>query len=503
MFRVGGRLRGRGLLPGLCAILACGADSGPIQSPSPPPLSPNSAYRVEYATYLGGSGFEEIREPLLLTGGRLLIGARTLSQNMVTTGGAFQRSHAGGTGDSYLAIVSADGRSLEAATFFGGSGMERPPYGIELASNGDVVFTSGTTSPNIPGTAAAYRPNLHSPVPSPGDGYVCRISGNLQSLRWCSYTGGGWPRGGLTLDGQDNVLVAGEVTGAQYATTPGAVQTAAKGPGDAFILKLSANGAQALASTRLGGTGDNEPEVEVTVSIRLFPNGDVSVAGLSQSADFPTTAGAAQTSSRGAPDVFVARLNSSLTTLVYSTLLSGSDVEGGLHRHALLSDGSVLIAGQTTSSDLPAGAGAFKGGEDGFVAKLSPSGGAYSFVRYFGGSGNEPTLGPEVDGAGLIYVFGATTSRDLPVTPDAIQLSYGGGPADGFLMILEANGTPRFLTYLGGSGDDLVRGIALGPAGEIYVVGGTASDNFPVTQGALQSRRGGGDDGFIMKLVPR
>ena len=89
MFRVGGRLRGRGLLPGLCAILACGADSGPIQSPSPPPLSPNSAYRVEYATYLGGSGFEEIREPLLLTGGRLLIGARTLSQNMVTTGGAF------------------------------------------------------------------------------------------------------------------------------------------------------------------------------------------------------------------------------------------------------------------------------------------------------------------------------------------------------------------------------------------------------------------------------
>jgi Beta-propeller repeat. len=112
-------------------------------------------------------------------------------------------------------------------------------------------------------------------------------------------------------------------------------------------------------------------------------------------------------------------------------------------------------------------------------------------------------LGPLVDPAGRIYVFGSTTSRDLPVTQDAIQTTYSGGASDGFLMILEPNGSPRFVTYLGGSGDELIRGIALGPAGEIYLVGGTTSDNFPVTQGALQTRRGGDDDGFIVKLVPR
>lgn len=500
-FRRGELLRGGWILAGCCALLACGADSGPIQSPSPPPLSGNAAYRIEYGTYLGGSGFEEIREPLLLPGGRLLLGARTLSQNMPTTPGAFQGSHGGGTGDSYLAIVSPDGRSLEAATFFGGSGMERPPYGIEVASNGDVVFTSGTTSPNIPGTAGAYRPNLHSPVPDPGDGYVCRISGSLQALRWCSYVGGGFPRGGLTLDDQGNVFVAGTVTGAQFSTTAGAVQTSPKGPDDSFILKLASDGRSAIASTRLGGNGGSG--VEVALSLRLFPNGDVSVTGISQSVDFPTTVGAALGQSRGPSDTYVARLTGGLNALVYASLLSGSGEELAEHRHSLLPDGSALIAGITASSDLPGATGQLHGAGDGYLAKLAPGGAAFAFTRYLGGSGTEHMLGPLVDPAGRIYVFGSTTSRDLPVTQDAIQTTYSGGASDGFLMILEPNGSPRFVTYLGGSGDELIRGIALGPAGEIYLVGGTTSDNFPVTQGALQTRRGGDDDGFIVKLVPR
>jgi hypothetical protein len=438
---------------------------------------------------------------MLLPGGRLLFGARTLSQNMPTTAGAYQRSHGGGVGDSYLGVLSADGRSMETATYFGGSGMERPPYGIEKTSNGDIVFASGTTSPNIPVVAGAYRGSLHSPVPSPGDGYVCRISGDLRTMRWCTYTGGGWPRGGLVLDGQDNVFVAGNVTGAQYSTTAGVVQAVSKGPDDGFILKLAADGRSALASTRLGGTGSSG--VEVALSLRLFPNGDLSVSGISQSTDFPTTAGAAQRQSLGPTDGFIARLSSSLNTLVYSTLFSGSNSEGTEHPHPLLSDGSVVISGSSNSSNLPGATGQIRGSNDGYVAKLSPGGGAYTFDRIFGGSGAEQTLGSVVDQAGRIYVFGGTTSRDFPVTQDAAQTAYGGGAADAFLIVLEPDGSLRYASYLGGAGDDLIRGVVIGPAGEIYLVGRTTSDNFPVTAGALQSRRGGEDDGFILKLVPR
>ena len=492
------RLRSMWILSCVSVAMACGSDSGPVSPAAPPP---NSAYRIDYATYLGGSGFEEIREPVLLPGGRLLLGARTLSQNMPTTAGAFQRSHGGGTGDSYLAVVSANGRSLEAATYFGGSGMERPPYGIAIASNGDFVFTSGTTSPNIPQVAGAYRSSLHSPVPEPGDGYVCRISASLQALRWCTYTGGGWPRGGLILDPQDNVLVAGNVTGAQFSTTLGALQVSPKGPDDGFILKLSADGKSALASTRLGGTGGSG--VEVALSMQLLPNGDLSVTGISQSVDFPTTAGAAQRQSQGPSDAFIARLSSGLDALLYSTLFSGSGNETGERPHAILPDGSVLVVGITSSPDLPGATGQLRGAGDGYVAKLAPGGASFLFARYLGGSGTEQALGPIVDGAGLIYVFGTTTSHDLPVTQDAIQPAFGGGASDAFLMILEPNGSPRFVTYLGGSGDELIRGMAFGPAGEIYLVGGTTSDNLPITPGALQPRRGGDEDGFIVKLVPR
>ena len=59
-----------------------------------------------------------------------------------------------------------------------------------------------------------------------------------------------------------------------------------------------------------------------------------------------------------------------------------------------------------------------------------------------------------------------------------------------------------YATYLGGSGADLVRGIALGPAGEVYLVGSTTSRDFPVTPNAAQTSLGGKTDAFVVKLVP-
>jgi hypothetical protein len=420
---------------------------------------------------------------------------------MPTTSGAYQRAYGGGVGDSYLGILSADGSRLEAATYFGGSGMERPPYGIELASNGDVVFTSGTTSPNLPVSAGAYRAALHAPVPAPGDGYVCRISGDLRTLRWCTYTGGGWPRGGLLLDQQDNVVVAGNVTGGGFTTTAGVVQAAARGVNDGFVLTLGADGRSALSSTRLGGTGT--AGTEVALSLQRFPNGDLSVVGISQSSDFPVTTGAAQTASLGSSDTYIARLTPSAGTLVYSSLLSGSAAETTERRHALLPDGAVVVAGVTSSPTLPGAAGSLRGSSDGFVARLDPGGIRFGFVRYLGGSGTEHTLGPVVDAAGRLYLYGSTTSGDYPTTTDALQPAHRGGPTDAFLVILEPDGSLGYATYLGGSGEELIRGIVLGPSGEIYLVGRTTSDDFPVTAAAFQRKRAGDHDGFIVKLIPR
>lgn len=493
--------------PGVLALwiaVSCGGDGTDIIAtpPPPPPAPPGSqSYGIEYATYLGGNGEDQAREPILLSGGRLLFGLRAESTDMPTTPGAFQRNFAGAPGDSYLAILSADGSRLEAATYFGGSHMERPPYGIGVVSNGDIVFTSGTTSPDIPTTGGAYRPSLHTPVPSPGgDGYVCRISGDLTVMRWCTYTGGGWPRGGLLVDSQDNVIVVGRVTGSNFTTTSGAAQTQARGFDDAFVLKLDPTGTAALFSTRLGGGGSTVGEV--AISARLTPTGMISVVGTSRSADFPTTSGSAQPSSSGPADAFMALLHPSGNAVEYATLLGGSGNELSEHRHWVLPDGTVLSTGVTSSADFPATSGSRRGQNDGFLARLRPDGSAFEAVHLLGGSGGDILLGPVTDDQGRIYVFGETSSRDIQTTSNAVQRGYGGGGKDGVLFIFGPDGsTLEMVTYLGWSGDDLIRGIAVGSSGELYLVGQTDSGDFPATAGAFQRTRGAAADAFVIKLV--
>lgn len=108
---------------------------------------------------------------------------------------------------------------------------------------------------------------------------------------------------------------------------------------------------------------------------------------------------------------------------------------------------------------------------------------------------------PTVDDQGNIFIVGSTSSRDYPVTPTALQKVYGGGNTDAVLAILSPDGSDLlYATYLGGSGEDLIRSIALGPEGEVYLVGKTDSSDFPVTAGAAQEIRGGKMDAFVAKL---
>jgi len=108
------------------------------------------------------------------------------------------------------------------------------------------------------------------------------------------------------------------------------------------------------------------------------------------------------------------------------------------------------------------------------------------------------------DSAGNIWVVGSTGSRDLPVTPDALQKTFGGGQEDGVLAAFSPDGAKLiYCSYLGGTGDEMIRSLAFGPQGEVYLVGNTASPNFPTTPGALQPAPPAGNaDTFIVKLVP-
>src|SRR5207244_9966715 len=113
------------------------------------------------------------------------------------------------------------------------------------------------------------------------------------------------------------------------------------------------------------------------------------------SADFPTTSGAFQAASGGA---FVAKLNATGTSLVYSTYLGNGEVFGlGFNEViAIAVDGSgnAYVTGNTSSTNFPTTPGAFQptssGGQQAFVTKLNASGSGLVYSTYLGGAGGGP-----------------------------------------------------------------------------------------------------------------
>ena len=122
------------------------------------------------------------------------------------------------------------------------------------------------------------------------------------------------------------------------------------------------------------------------------------------------------------------------------------------------------------------------------------------YSTYLGGSGGDQAWGVAVDSAGQAFLAGFTTSTNFP-TSNALQAANAGFQ-DAFVAKLNAAGTAFvYSTYLGGSGNDQARAIAVDSAGSAYVTGFTGSTNFP-TANALQASQGAGNnqDVFVSKL---
>jgi uncharacterized protein (TIGR03437 family) len=194
-------------------------------------------------------------------------------------------------------------------------------------------------------------------------------------------------------------------------------------------------------------------------------------------------------------------------TLAYSTFFGSTknEVARGI---ALDGAGNIYIAGVTSSADLPTKsafqpnfggltASPFAAG-DGFVAKFNPSG-VLQYLTYIGGSQDDGVGAIAVDAAGNAYIAGATNSSDFP-TVNPFQAQFGGlggygtyiRTGDAFVAKINPAGNKLlYSTYLGGRMDDIAFGIAIDSTGAAYVTGATLSQDFPLSQGAPQSRMKG------------
>jgi murein DD-endopeptidase MepM/ murein hydrolase activator NlpD len=339
---------------------------------------------------------------------------------------------------------------------------------------------------------------------------VAKLQPAGNGLVYSTYLGGNNLEAGrgIQVDAIGNAYVTGWTNSSAFPTTSGALQTSCGGfffCADAFVTKLSPTGNGLVYSTYLGGSGTDQSN-----AIAIDSSGDAYLTGFTNSTDFPTTAGAYQTTFRGGvSDAFVTKLNATGSALVYSTYLGGS-LEDRSEAIAVDAHGNAYVTGTTRSSNFPT-ATPFQpilgGVQDAFVTKVDPGGNALVYSTYLGGSGLEEGRGIAVY-ADSAYVAGFTASTNfLTANPNQPAL---GGMFDAFVTRLNAQGSGLvYSTYLGGSGIDGgsintdSMGIAVDSSGNAYVTGRTASTEatFPVTVGPDLTFNGGTFDAFVAKVA--
>ncbi|HWB12833.1 MAG TPA: SBBP repeat-containing protein [Pirellulales bacterium] len=465
---------------------------------------------LEYSTYLGGSSSlgGDVGFGIAVDGaGNAYVTGWTSSSNFPTTAGAYQTTF-GGWYNAFVTKLSADGHSLIYSTYLGGS-VGDEGLGIAVDGSGNACITGYTYSLDFPTTTGAYQTTFGGTAT---DAFVTKLSADGRSLVYSTYLGGrGDDEGcGIAVDRSGNAYVTGYTGSANFPTTSGAYQTTLRGYSDVFSTKLSADGRSLAYSTYLGSSDYNRG-----LGIAVDGSGHAYVTGIASSG-FPTTTGAYQTTFGGkyypvTYDAFVTKLSADGRSLVYSTYLGGDEYDGGFGI-AVDGSGNAYVTGVTGSTNFPATAGAYQTtiggyypmsstGYDAFVAKLSADGRSLVYSTYLGGGDEDFGSGITVDGSGNAYVSGITQSSDFPTTTGAYQTTFGG-VADAFVTRLSADGDRlTYSTYLGGKDYDSGSGIAIDGSGDAYVVGFTASSNFPTTTGAYQTKYAGERDAFVSKLV--
>jgi uncharacterized repeat protein (TIGR01451 family) len=471
---------------------------------------------LSYSTYLGAESLDTGNAVAVDSTGSVYVTGETASLNFPTTIGAYQASNAGAS-DVFVSKIDSSGANLVYSTYLGGSLSERG-NSIAVDSAGNAYVTGRTNSIDFP-TMNPWQDQLFGDF----DAFVTELNAQGNGLIFSTYLGGaGNDEGsGVAVDSSGKIYVTGGASmtsGDDFPTTSGAYQRLfGGGMNDAFVTKFDptqSGSAILVYSTFLGGS-----DMDRGNSIAVDSNGNAYITGRTRSTDFPQRNPLQATYGGGDYDVFVSKLNSTATDLVYATYIGGSGTDQG-YGIAVDSAGNAYVTGQSASVDFPTTANAFQptsaGSSNAFVAKIDSTGSSLIYSTYFGGSGTDLASGIATDTSGIAYITGRTsTTSGFPTTPDAIQPNFGGGPNDAFVAKIDPSQSGAasliYSSYLGGSGDENIPsagpagnpsgGIAVDSAGSIYVTGNTSSANFPSVNPYQATYGGGPSDAFIARIT--
>ena len=463
---------------------------------------------LTYATYAGGSGTDTGNAIAVDGAGNTFLAGTTDSTDFALLKNATAPR-------AYIAKLDAAGSTFSAIAVIGGATID----GIALDSAGNPVVTGSiTTAAQFPGaTTGAYQGGATA--------FVARFTQDSTGMHLAAVSTFAATPAAIALDSTGAAYVTG-LASTTFQTTTGVLQaanagstcfSASSGSGpcpDAFVLKLSADLSKAVYATYLGGKAEDAGR-----AIAVNAAGEAYITGDTESADFPVTPGAAQSTFGGLisdsgydyGDAFVAKLDAAGAHLIFATYLGGTQPEVA-YGIAVDGSGSAYVTGSTQSSDFPVSSGVvqsrYAGGTsplvgadpsgDAFVAKYSASG-ARQWSTYLGGKGRDIAEAIGVDSAGNVYVTGTTESADFPFTSGAIVGCRTGGP---WVAELDPDGAKLLAsTSINGMGFDEPHALALDAKAAVYVAGDITSEVFFSSPAAAQKTFAGGEfDAFAVKL---
>jgi hypothetical protein len=385
-------------------------------------------------------------------------------------------------------LPHTEGQELLWGTYLGGESLDEP-YDVSSDSSDNVIVTGLTFSYDLP------APNGYSQFNNGKlDFYLAKISSSGNYLLWATYIGGSDYDNGhaLGVDRVGNIVVAGH-TKSSDIPVPNGLYLSLIDPSyyDIYIAKLSSEGNSLLWATYLGGSYEDR-----VYSLCFDSSDNVIVAGYTKSPNIPVPGGYDETiNSLG--DIYVAKISVSGDSLMWGTFIGGQYFECAGEIVAD-SDDAIIIAGYTSSSDIPvpnAYDKTYNGGDsDMYVAKLASSGNSLEWATFIGGAAADYANAASLDSSGNILITGPTESSDIPV-PKGYDGTYNDTEnEDIYVAKLSSQGDSLLWgTYIGGSNVDVACGLCVDSADNVIVVGYTASENIPVPGGYSQAIAGASD----------
>ncbi len=371
------------------------------------------------------------------------------------------------------------------SSYVGGPNIE---FADALVSDdtGNFYFIGRTLSTTGIATPGAYQTKLAGT--SSYDAFITKFD-KTGTIIWATYFGGPGDEKPYEakIDKQGNIVICGFTSSTTGIATSGAFQEVLGGGQDAFICKFNPGGGL-IWSTYYGFASDDN-----LISLAVDVDGDYYFTGVTKSTNTYAYPNTHQTTNAGSQDAYIVKM-SSAGIVYWATFYGGllDDTGGGIlvdqNKNIYLAGSAYSLAGIATSGTYQVNQG---GNSDMFVVKFD-SMGTRIFGTYIGGASYDNTVDFCFDKNNNLILVAQTGSLAGVATSGAYQTTYGGGSYDAVLGKLNTNGVVDFITYIGGTGVDLISGVCVDNNNKIYLVGHTNSGAGIVSLDGYDTSYGGG-----------